>query len=269
MSILDVIKFLIIISVLPSIVLMFVVYKKDKIEKEPLGLLTLLFFLGGISIIPAAFGETIISNFVEDFINLEKSWLGKLIDAFFIVALIEEGLKFIILKLGTWKKKEFNYSFDAIVYAVFVSLGFAAFENILYVFGNGIITAIIRAIVSIPGHMTFGVLMGIYYGRAKVCELRGNITGKNTNLMLSLITPIIFHGLFDYCLFMKSGTFLIIFLVLLICIYIILFRSISKYSREDVKIQTENVNFDGDFIDGFTDDFTDASDFSETFTDDF
>ena len=43
-----------------------------------------------------------------------------------------------------WRDPNFNYRFDGIVYAVFVSLGFAAFENISYVVGYGLTTAVAR-----------------------------------------------------------------------------------------------------------------------------
>ena len=53
--------------------------------------------------------------------------------AFLVVAVVEEGTKFWMLKRRTWNHPAFNYRFDGIVYAVFVSLGFAAYENTTYV----------------------------------------------------------------------------------------------------------------------------------------
>jgi len=260
MSILDIIKFFIAISVLPSIILMWVVYKEDKIEKEPLGLLTALFFIGGISIIPAAFIESYLGGIGSSLISGTSNFT-LFIKAFIGIALVEEGIKFMILKIGTWKNKNFNYTFDAIVYATFVSLGFATFENILYVLSSGVFTAILRAITSIPGHMTFGVLMGIYYGRAKVCENNRNIAGKNGNLAFCLTIPVLLHGLFDFCLFTKNGWFLLIFLALIISIYVISFRSINKYSRSDSKINKSIESFEDapseEKIGSFTDDFSD------------
>lgn len=248
MSVADILKFLLAISVLPSAILMWLVYRKDKIEKEPMGLLAILFFVGGFSIIPAGIAESLFQKFMQGFIELDASMLGNFIKAFLVVALIEEGVKFLILRFTTWKNKNFNYMFDAIVYAVFVSLGFAAFENILYVFSNGIIggiiTAIIRAVVSIPGHMTFGVLMGIYYGRSKLCALRGDTNGAAWNMMLSLGVPILLHGLFDFCLFEHSSFLLLLFFVLVFGLYITLFRSINKYSAGDHQLRVKNEESD-------------------------
>ena len=49
------------------------------------------------------------------------------------------------------------------MHAVFVSLGFAAFENILYVLQYGFSNALMRAVASVPGHTFFGIMLGYYY----------------------------------------------------------------------------------------------------------
>lgn len=233
MSFVDIIRFLIIISVLPAIIFMRSVYKKDKIEKEPIELIIKLFVLGGFSIIVAGIVELIFDDAVQELQIENIPIIYNLIKAFVVVALIEELTKFLILKLSTWKNSNFNYTFDAIVYAVAVGLGFAAFENILYVFIGGIFTSVIRALTAIPAHMTFAVLMGIYYGRAKVCENRNDNLGKRNNLIKSLGSSVLFHGLYDFCLFEANPIFIILFIVLLIIIYVILFKNIEKYSNVD------------------------------------
>ena len=118
-------------------------------------------FLGGIGAVAITLFITIIVDlFFPVFANSESLDLIMLIPyCFILVGLVEEGSKWIILKSFTWKNKEFNYIYDAIVYAVFVSLGFAALENIIYVLNGGITTAITRTIFSIPGHTFFGVFM--------------------------------------------------------------------------------------------------------------
>lgn len=81
--------------------------------------------------------------------------------AYFVVpGFIEEGIKYRVLLRRTWNEPNFNYRFDGVVYAVFVSLGFAAVENVMYVLTSGFSTAVARAIFSIPGHAMFGVVMG-------------------------------------------------------------------------------------------------------------
>ena len=86
---------------------------------------------------------------------------------FIVVALSEEGFKYLLLKKRTWYSGEFNCQFDGIVYAVFVALGFALWENISYVLMYGLGTAAVRAVTAVPGHACFGVFMGAFYGLAK------------------------------------------------------------------------------------------------------
>lgn len=232
MSILEI---LLVASILPSALLMMLVYKNDKIEKEPENLLIKLFLMGVLSAIVAMVGELLVGSIVPIFIAPESD-LFIFVEAFFMVALVEECAKFLMLKLSSWKDGNFNYTFDAIVYAVFVSLGFATIENILYVLSNGLLVAILRAVSSIPGHMSFGLFMGIYYGRAKLCEKKNDIKGKNYNLMMSIFIPVLLHGLFDYCLMKGSTISLISFFVLLVFIYVNMFVKIKKHSKEDEKI---------------------------------
>lgn len=240
MSVLDVIKFLVIISVLPTIVFMRNVYKKDKVEKEPISLIIKLFILGGFSIIVAGIGEFILDEIAQKTSIVNISIVYNLVMAFVIVAFVEETVKFLILKLFTWKNNDFNYTFDAVVYAVAVGLGFAAFENIAYVFAGGVLASILRAVTAIPAHMTFAILMGVYYGKAKVCEIKNDRIGKRNNLIKSLLIPILYHGIYDFCLFEGRVIFLIIFMVLLVGIYIILFRNLNEFSAEDRKINGNN-----------------------------
>ena len=105
-------------ALLPAIILCVYIFKKDRVEKEPLGLLLGLFFLGAFSCFPAAIFEEIIIGGIKSVFSmfttngeLEKlPFLLYRIAYYFIgVALVEEGLKFLILKTVTSKNKEFNH----------------------------------------------------------------------------------------------------------------------------------------------------------------
>ena len=80
----------------------------------------------------AALISIILENIGTKVLNslMDQSTMGyTLVLAFAVVAVVEEGAKFAMLKRRTWNDMNFNYRFDGIVYAVFVSLGFAAFEK--------------------------------------------------------------------------------------------------------------------------------------------
>ena len=85
--------------------------------------------------------------------------------AFLVAAIPEEGFKLLALWMVLKKNPFFDEHFDGIVYAVCVGLGFAAVENISYVFSHEdwASVAITRALLAVPGHYAFAVLMGYYY----------------------------------------------------------------------------------------------------------
>ena len=127
------------------------------------------------------------------------------------------GLSLIMLWILLRKNRYFDEKMDGIVYAVCVSLGFAALENIMYLFSNAesyLSVGIARAIFAVPGHFCFGILMGYYYSFAKFYP-----KAPEKNKVLILVAPIIVHGLYDSILFIInvtpaiSGVLLIVFLV--------------------------------------------------------
>lgn len=221
------------LSVLPAIIIIAYIRSKDKIEKEPAGLLISLFLLGVLSIIPAIVIGIAAEEFAKEYLD-EESSLYVFLNAFFMVGFVEEGGKFVMLRLRTWKHPAFDYTFDAIVYAVTVSLGFATFENILYVMSDGTMyTAILRGVLSVPGHAINAVFMGYYYGLAKKCEYLGDYNGKIKNLFKSWIVASIIHGFYDFCLMIEKSEFIVIFFIFEIFITIYTIRKIRKLSRED------------------------------------
>ncbi len=236
------IEILLILSILPVVLMGYIIYKNDKVEKESPGLLCKL-FLGGIGAVAITLIITILVYlFFPVFASTESLDLIMLIPyCFIIVGLVEEGSKWIILKGLTWKNKEFNYIYDAIVYAVFVSLGFAALENIIYVLNGGIATAITRTIFSIPGHTFFGVFMGYYYGLAKQAEINGNIKLEKKNLYLSLLVPTTLHGIFDYCLFSMQPLLIIVYLIFVIFLYVKAFKRIKQLGNIKLNFLRQDV----------------------------
>ena len=203
---------LIIAAVVPAIFLMVKVYQADRLEKEPIGMLIGLLILGIISTSLAGTTEELGSIALA---NLFPNG-GLLSDAllyFIVVALSEEGFKYLVLKIRTWKSPHFNCQFDGVVYAVFVSLGFALWENIAYVLRFGVGTAVARAITAVPGHACFGVFMGVWYGVAKRYELAGRVEESAHARKMALLIPILLHGVYDFIASMENDIMSIIFLV--------------------------------------------------------
>lgn len=218
-------------ALLPALLLMRWVYRMDTVEKEPKNLLIKLVVWGALCCIPAAllegFAEGLISSMDQD--GLRYSFIL----AFGIVALSEEGCKFLALRRLTWDHPEFNYRFDGIVYAVFVSLGFAALENVQYVLNYGPSVIVSRGLLSVPGHAIFGVHMGLFYSNARYADLYNNGVGHRRNMTAALLVPVVLHGFFDFCLFTKNEFFILLFLGFVVVLDIISVRLVRRQSAQD------------------------------------
>ena len=233
------------ISILPSIVLGLYIYKNDKVEKEPKSLLIKL-FLGGIVSVILTLMSTSLFTRIFPILDYENSTnlLSLFISVFIGIALIEEVSKYIMLKKISWKSNDFRYIYDGIVYAVFVSLGFATIENILYVLNGGISVGIMRAILSIPAHAFFGIMMGLYYGMAKKATFLNNNNEETKNKKLAILIPTILHGIFDFCLFAEIDILVLFYLVFVIFLYINSFRIVKKMSlNNDYFVEQNNTIF--------------------------
>ena len=140
----------------------------------------------------------LISSGIDQFITIdESSMTEQAVHAFLIVALVEEFSKFIFVRGILYRSSHFNEPFDGIVYSVMVSMGFATFENLLYVSSGGMGTAIMRMFTAVPAHATFAVLMGFYLGKAKFEHK------KSYYALHALGVATLFHGAYDYCLFVS------------------------------------------------------------------
>ena len=178
-------------ALFPAIFLWYYIWKQDP-QPEPTSWLVKATSYGVGIIVPVFIGESVIQLclFGEEG---PTSLIGTTIEAFFVAALPEESFKLLALWLILRKNQYFDEHFDGIVYAVCVGLGFAAIENIGFVFqeGNGLAVAINRALFAVPGHYAFAVLMGYYY------SLYHFVDHSSRTAACVLAIPVIAHGLYD------------------------------------------------------------------------
>lgn len=220
-------------ALLPAIGLLYYVYKKDTVEKEPMRLVVRLFVLGAVSGPLAAIVENIAFTGFEALVP--EGALQIVLKYFVGVAAVEEGFKY--LSLNTIRNnREFNYVFDGIVYAVAVSLGFAALENVLYVLDGGLEVALTRAIFSVPGHCADGVVMGCFFGLAKQREVAGNKKGARTYYILAFLLPVIEHGFYDAALSFESDGLALLALAVELVFIVFAGILVNHMSKRDAAI---------------------------------
>ncbi|HMV88525.1 MAG TPA: PrsW family glutamic-type intramembrane protease, partial [Cyclobacteriaceae bacterium] len=207
------------LALAPGVAIALYIYLKDKHEREPISLLLISFFYGALSVL-----LTLIISMPLEIIMINKQSAAELFaDAFFKVALVEEFSKFVFIRFILFRNKNFNEPFDGIVYAAMVGMGFATLENILYVYQFGIPTGIMRMFTAVPAHACFAILMGYYLGRAKFIHNK-----KLYYSLLALISATVFHGLYDYFLFITFVPGIWIGAVVSLIVGIILSRKAIK-----------------------------------------
>ncbi len=237
---------MLILAIVPSLILLFAVWKFDTVEKEPIGLLAKLFLGGALTILSAQLigflGEKLLRVFCKDVYELEYIFVF----AFFLVGLIEEAGKFVVLKLLTWKNKEFNYTFDGVVYAAMVSLGFATIENIVYVIVNGSNASLMRVLLQAPAHLIYGIFMGYFYGLARLNKGLGDEKKVRMRLLEALFVPAVMHGFYVFCLGTEKKVFFILFVIYEIVITAFTVWHFLKLSKEDKLIPGMEFTIDWD-----------------------
>ena len=231
---------LILAAVVPAAFLLIRVYQADKLEKEPAGLLISILVLGivatTLAVVTEQLGDALLTGLFP-----QGGVIYDFILYFVVVALSEEGFKYLLLKLRTWKSPHFNCRFDGVVYAVFMSLGFALWENIAYVLEYGFATAVARALTAVPGHACFGVFMGVWYGEAKHLDLGGYPEESKKARRKALWIPILLHGAYDFIASLQSDWMIILFLGFVIWMFRAAVKMIRKSSAEDRPMTKEGL----------------------------
>ena len=164
---------------------------------------------------------------------LSGSALRLVIENFLAVALVEEACKRWVVMKFAWNHPAFDYRFDAVVYCVFVALGFAALENVQYVLEYGPSVIVSRGLLSIPAHGIFGIYMGLFYANARYADIYRNGAGHRWNMCAALLVPVLLHGFFDFCLMSGSVLLGFIFFGFVVAMDAVSIKLVRRQSRED------------------------------------
>ncbi len=165
---------------------------------EPRRAVWVTFVLGLLAIVPAVGAEGLLSI-------LGKPIRGVLAWAFYegfvVAALPEETLKLLIVRFYSARRTCFDEPMDGIVYGTTAALGFAALENLLYVYQGGWTTALLRALTSVPLHASCGAILGY-----AVAVARFDMPHRfRLPLRRGLTFAVLVHGLYDAGLLSFGG----------------------------------------------------------------
>ncbi|MDC7127110.1 MAG: PrsW family glutamic-type intramembrane protease [Spirochaetales bacterium] len=215
----------IMLAIIPALFLVIFFYKQDKRKKEPPILIWKTFIIGFFAVIPAA----LIEGFLKPFSLLSGYYQNLFVKAFIVAALVEEGLKFAVVKLYIYPQKDFDEITDGIIYAITASLGFACFENILYSTG-GIGTVLLRGVTAVPLHAIASGIMGYYIGYSKFMN--------RDNMIKGLLAATLIHGSYDFLLFTHSGLSFLVIPLLIVCGFIL-----KKLLNTAISLDEKNEKF--------------------------
>jgi len=177
------------LAVLPPILVLAYFIKKDKF-REPTKYILATFFFGWAIIIPVLIFALLMQSI---FAGIREPLAAGFVSAFFGAGVPEELFKLLVLVWYAMRRPAFDEAMDGIVYGVTVSLGFATFENIMYVLQHGFEVALLRAFTAIPMHGFAGCIMGFYVAMAWLMpQKRGKF------LFLAFLVPMLLHGAYDW-----------------------------------------------------------------------
>ncbi len=218
---------LVAVAITPTIALATGIYLTDRYDKEPWHLLLRVFLMGALSTIPIILIQRILL-----YINVFTGILSTAYASFIVAGLTEEFFKRAVVVYSVYNDENFNEKLDGVVYAVFSALGFATIENIMYVvfrFTGTYYVGIIRGLLSVPGHMLFGITMGYYLSLTKYTE---NPRLKSHYYRMSLAIPTILHGLFNFILMAQIPILMVVFIPYVIYLWINNLRKLSLYTKD-------------------------------------
>ena len=236
------------LAIIPGLVLIGYVYGKDKVEKEPIGLIIKIIIFGVISCIAAGYLEAGAAMLLP---KREEGTLAYAVQtSFCLAAFFEEIVKFLAMRIGSWKHPSFNYRFDGIVYGVSAAVGFAIYENVMYVSMYGFSTAIVRAFTAVPLHAFCGVFMGVFYSYSKHMSILGHKASSIKFTVLSLVVPMLIHGVYDTFAFLKTSEATMGLMTVVVVLYLTAIRTIKANAAADYRAgfypQARNLEIDVD-----------------------
>jgi RsiW-degrading membrane proteinase PrsW (M82 family) len=184
------------LAVSPVLLLVHVIWMVDQPRREPVVNVLRYLIAGALAAAVAAFAESLLTPIESRLGDPRLSWPVRLGLVFVGVGLLEEVCKFGLLAGASRGDRHLDEPFDWVVYAVSVSLGFAALENVR-VLWQGAHAGWSRALFAVPVHALLGTLMGHHLARA----MRDGAATAARRRWLAVLEPAAWHSVYDHAIF--------------------------------------------------------------------
>lgn len=216
----------IVLGLTPGLFWLWFYHAKDKKRPESNVLLFKVFLWGMVATIPAAALEFLADRYIQFSSSEDFSLI--LVGALFVVAPIEEYLKYLVVKKRVYDLGRFDEAFDGMIYAIVASLGFASFENILAAFTKGLDALFLRFITATLLHALTAGVIGYFLGLARFDKAR-----EKWLIAQGIIAAIVIHGVYNFILATETPLTLILIAVLLIVVFMMVAGGIKEMQRRD------------------------------------
>jgi len=176
---------------IPIAVYLFLMWKFDRFDREPVGLYLKHFLWGAVGAIVLALIGSFLFSFILDF-SIKNAEIRQKADIIIVAPFIEEITKGIFL-LFTISNRKFDNITDGIVYGGAIGLGFGMTENFTYfltygkTFDNWIMLVIIRTSFTAVMHCVSTASFGAFLGYAKFKPLFFKIVLPPIGLALAMV----------------------------------------------------------------------------------
>lgn len=239
------------IALLPTIVIMALVLANARFKREPFKKVASVFGMSAFSTIPAVILEllgTVVLALIVYAIAIDVETKAgvtayEFMDYMLIVGPVEEACKYFTFKWIIFHDRDFDNTYDGVIYGAASALGFATLENLMYVFvGNDaqLQTAVMRAVLSVPLHAITGIVMGYWFGISKYRRYN-NIQPETRPERKAFIFSVVLHGTYDFIVTLPSiyedSSFvntvsMIVLIGVMLFIYVLMGKTISRAKRE-------------------------------------
>ena len=184
------------LAVTPILLLVHVIWMVDSPRREPVGNVVRYVLAGVLAGAAAVVAELLLAPIESRLGDPRLAWSVRLLFVFVGVGLLEETCKFGVLAVASRGDRALDEPFDWVVYAVSVSLGFAALENVR-VLWQGANAGWSRALFAVPVHALLGTLMGSHLARA----MRDGPATAARRRWLAVLEPAAWHTVYDHAIF--------------------------------------------------------------------
>lgn len=216
-------------GIIPSVFWLWFWLKQIKKRSEPIGLLIFCFILGIISVVFVLPIEKFIQRSIQ---SSELQIIGW--------ATAEEMIKYLVVLIIINKTKFLNKPIDWPIFMITVALGFAAFENTLFLIEPislgqtvvGLLTGQLRFLGSTLLHAVASGIIGISLGLSFFMDS----FNKRVYLILGIVSAIFLHSAFNFFIMSNNGSnFLrvLAFLWVATIINLLLFEKLRRMSGEN------------------------------------